>query len=320
MVWAFGDLVLRSARRRRLCVLSSLVAALLAATRLAAQDSAAEHGARSTTIAHKVEGPSELQNLMQLSPRLYSGGEPHAADAFAELARRGIKTIVSVDGARPDVAEAKRHGLRYIHIPIGYDGVDKHAQLSLVRLMREADEPIYVHCHHGKHRGPAAAAVACLAAGEMSREQAIDYLVHAGTGKQYAGLWRDVSGFTPPAANEPLPELVETAKVATLAAAMADLDRAWDRLKLCADADWQTPPDHADLTPAHEALLVYEALRESRRTLTGPRAALAADLKRAEKIAARLRDSLETGDSAAASQQLTALEQSCTQCHAEHRN
>ena len=110
---------------------------------------------------------SSLENLHQLSPTLYSGGEPHGDVAFSKLAELGVRTVVSVDGARPDVAAAKKHGLRYIHIPIGYDGVDPEAQAALTRVVREIEGPVFLHCHHGKHRGPAAAAVMCMAAGDM---------------------------------------------------------------------------------------------------------------------------------------------------------
>lgn len=302
-------------------VLLCLIAALWASAQAAPEPRAPASGeipSAATATDH-----SRLQNLMQVAPGLLSGGEPHTDEAFAELARRGVTTVVSVDGARPDVQAARRHGLRYIHIPIGYDGLDRQAQLALVRVVRDVQGPVYVHCHHGKHRGPAAAAVACRAAGRMTEQQAMAYLTKAGTGKEYSGLWRDVAEFTPPPADAKLPELVAVAQVSSLAGAMADLDRAWDRLKLCAAAGWRTPADHADLTPAHEALLVWEALRESRRTLnTGDAktAGIDANLREAVQMAQRLREALADGDQAAATRSLEALSTSCRTCHAAHRN
>lgn len=271
-------------------------------------------------LPRKATQESRLQHLLCVSPRMLSGGEPHSEEAFAELARRGVKTVVSVDGARPDVEAAQRHGLRYVHVPIGYDGLDEHAQRSLVRVMRDTKGTVYVHCHHGKHRGPAAAAVACLATGDLSPRTALDYLALAGTGKEYAGLWRDVAEFQPPPADASLPELVAVAEVDSLAAAMADLDRAWDRLKLCAAADWQTPRDHADLAAAHEALLVWEALRESRRMTDERHRKLGDDLDAAVQLAQQLRVALAAGDHATAAREFTALSASCTSCHAAHRN
>src|SRR5262249_15241787 len=152
---------------------------------------------------------------------------------FASLAKMGIRTVISVDGARPAVDAAHAHGLRYIHIPIGYDGVPTRAAAALARAVREAEGPIYIHCHHGKHRGPAAAAVACIAARNVSGIDALQILELAGTGKEYPGLWRDVVACTAPSADEKPPELVEVAEVDSLAAAMAGVDRHWDNVKLC---------------------------------------------------------------------------------------
>src|SRR4051794_40365147 len=64
-----------------------------------------------------------LQNLFRVSDRVYSGSSPEGDPGFASLERLGIRTVITVDGAKPDVATAERHGLRYVHLPIGYGGV-----------------------------------------------------------------------------------------------------------------------------------------------------------------------------------------------------
>ncbi len=40
-----------------------------------------------------------------------------------------MKTIISVDGATPNVAMAEKYGMRYVHLPHGYD----EFQLSVVK-------------------------------------------------------------------------------------------------------------------------------------------------------------------------------------------
>jgi protein tyrosine phosphatase (PTP) superfamily phosphohydrolase (DUF442 family) len=261
-----------------------------------------------------------IENLRQLSPKLYSGGEPQGDVAFSKLAEMGVRAIVSVDGAKPDADGAKKHGLRYIHIPIGYDGVDAEAQASLTRVVREIEGPVFLHCHHGKHRGPAAAAVMCLAAGDMTHEKAFEFMKSIGTAPEYEGLWRDVRQFKPLPADAELPELVEVAEVDSLAAAMAVLDRAWDGVKLCQTAGWKTPPGHADIAPPHQALLVWEGLRESRRTLDGADETLAEYMDEAMENAALLRQSLDANRPEEASTAYKKLEASCAKCHAAYRN
>lgn len=262
-----------------------------------------------------------VHNLVRVSERIYSGSEPHGQEGFASLARLGVKTVVSVDGARPQLDEAKKHGLNYVHIPIGYDGIDGEAALALVRVGRESEGPIYIHCHHGQHRGPAAAAVACMAGENRTGKQALKILEVAGTGKQYPGLWRDVEGFEPPVADTVFPDLVEVAEVESFAAAMAKIDRNYDNLKLCQQAGWSVPPDHPDVVPLQESVILKEGFRETTRNLIEDRPA---EFKTWMAEAADLSDLLEAAlrqnDHAAAGEAFQRIDASCKKCHGKYRN
>jgi hypothetical protein len=44
-----------------------------------------------------------LPNAIQLHEQVISGGLPEGDAAFAKLKELGVKTIISVDGARPDL-------------------------------------------------------------------------------------------------------------------------------------------------------------------------------------------------------------------------
>ena len=265
--------------------------------------------------------PDGVHNLQQVSNRIYSGSEPHGEEGFASLEKLGVKTVVSVDGAKPDIELARRHGLRYVHIPIGYDGVPKEAGESLARVVREAESPVYVHCHHGKHRGPAAAAVACVAAGNMNGKEALQILVRAGTSKDYAGLRRNVEAYAPPPRDAKLPELVEIAQVDSLASAMASVDRAFDNLKLLRETKWVVPLDHPDLVPVQEALQLQEGFHEAARTLGSENdEQMKTWLAASEKLATELRTALDANDVNAATEKSKLLEQSCKQCHTKYRD
>jgi protein tyrosine phosphatase (PTP) superfamily phosphohydrolase (DUF442 family) len=258
---------------------------------------------------------------MKVTNRLYSGSEPHGEEGIASLQKLGVKTIVSVDGAKPQVELARQYGMRYVHIPIGYDAIHNEAGQMLARLVREAEGPFYVHCHHGKHRGPAAAAVACIAAGDMSNREAREIMVRAGTSRDYAGLWRDVDAYTPPPADAELPELVEVAEVETFTAAMAQVDRAFDNLKLCRDAKWTVPADHPDIVPSQEALLLQEGLHEAGRTAGEDYdEQFKKWLADSEALAIELRSALEAEDKNLATERALLIEQSCKQCHTRYRD
>ena len=68
---------------------------------------------------------------------------------------------------------------------------------ELAKAVRDLDGPIYIHCHHGKHRSPAGAAVACVAAGSIAPENALGILQAAGTSKEYRGLYDSAERGTP---------------------------------------------------------------------------------------------------------------------------
>lgn len=74
---------------------------------------------------------------------MLSGSSPESDEAFAALSRLRVKTIISVDGAQPDVASAHRHGLRYVHLPHGYGGISTEVQLRLVKAARTLPGPIH---------------------------------------------------------------------------------------------------------------------------------------------------------------------------------
>lgn len=261
-----------------------------------------------------------VENFHEVGSDLSVGGEPVGDAAFRTLAERGVRTVVTVDGARPDVATARRYGLRYVHIPIGYDGVPAEAGLALARVARECDGPVYVHCHHGKHRGPAAAAIIGIACGRLDHESATHLLEQAGTSRDYAGLWRDVAAYVPPPEDAKLPELVEAAEVESLAVTMSRIDHLYDHLQAIESAGWRTPADHPDLVPRHEATLLLEAFRESARLLPPDRAVLRPGLAGAEALATDLAAALKDGDSPTATAKLATLKASCTACHRRYRD
>lgn len=206
-------------------------------------------------------------NIIAFTPLLISGAVPENTADFALLANHKIKTIISVDGATPDVEEAKRFGIRYVHLPIGYHGIDKERQMEIARAVRDLPGPVYLHCHHGKHRGPAAAASAAVALGMLPNEQAITLMKHAGTSPSYAGLYQCVSDLkkVPDAELDMAPTLFpETAPVPGFVKAMSQVSHAYDHLKQVRDADWQVPQDHPDLVPLAEAGKLENLLRALR--------------------------------------------------------
>jgi protein tyrosine phosphatase (PTP) superfamily phosphohydrolase (DUF442 family) len=273
-----------------------------------------------------------VENAYRLGPRLYSGGEPRGEEAFAALKALGIKTAISVDGATPDAETARKYGIRYVHLPVGYDGIPREQAVRIIKAVRTLPGPVFVHCHHGKHRGPAAVAVCGLANEGWTEEQAVSWLERAGTAPDYRGLYGAARGFAPPTADElerAGDAFSERAKVPAFVEMMVRVDGHWDRLKAIQKADLKPPADHPDVDPAHEAFQLTELFREASR-LSEVRArgeVFARSLETAERQAESLRQALrkfaeQPGERSrrAAEAAFAAVSRACTGCHARHRD
>lgn len=206
-----------------------------------------------------------LPNLVQVHSKVISGGLPEGEAAFQELQRLGVETVISVDGAKPDVATAAKYGLRYVHLPHGYDGVPDERVMELAKAVRDIEGTIYVHCHHGKHRSPVAASVACVSAGMTPPAEGLAVLRLAGTSPHYRGLFASARNAKPiekALLDKFTVEFRETVDVPPLAEAMVAMEHSFERLKTVASAGWRKPAKHPDLEPAHEALLLREQFTE----------------------------------------------------------
>ena len=287
-------------------------------------------GCGSSAPVPPASGPSSvevegLHNVYRLSDRLYSGSDPRGDAGFAALHALGVKTIISVDGATPDVPAAGRHGMRYVHVPVAYDGIPREKAWRIAKAARDLPGPVYVHCHHGQHRGPAAAACVLLALDPgFTREAAAAWLKQAGTDPRYRGLVELPRTLPPPAAADldAMPaDFPQVVAVPDLTRLMVAIDARWDHLKAAKAAGWKTPPEHPDIDPPHEAVQLAELYREAGRMpdVTSRGGEFLALLREAESAAGELEGALRDnhGVAQAAFERSQAL---CTKCHDRCRN
>lgn len=285
---------------------------------------AAAQGETTNAPAQPLEIPG-VHNAFRATEGIYSGSQPEGDEAFAALARLGVKTIVSVDGSQPDATAARKHGLRYVHLPYGYDGIPTNRVAELAKLAAETTGPFFVHCHHGKHRGPAAVAIMCEAGAGWTTNQAVAWLREAGTATDYPGLYRAAQEFIKPTPAQlaAVKELPEVARTSSLVEAMLAIEEHFEHLKLSLQAGWKTPPGHADISPAHEATLLWEQFRELARgedpasRSEDYRGKLAEAEQQADALRQRLREPLV---SPAADVAFKQLGQNCAACHQKYRN
>lgn len=255
-----------------------------------------------------------IENLRQVAPGILSGGQPEGEAAFRALSRRGVKVMISVDGAAPNLELAHQFGLRYVHVPIGYDQIKPQSRADLVEATKTAGGPVFLHCHHGQHRGPAAAAYCGMAMGTLTASQALDVLQVAGTKPDYTGLWDAVRKFEPP--QLPAGPLVEIAEVEPLTAAMVRIDHYWvgidEQVNTGQIADW---PQFTRV-----ALLLSEEFRELPRTSPSAVADFNARLQIAIEATEELHAAAEKQDLVMLKAVHVQVLQSCIDCHAAYRD
>jgi len=245
-----------------------LLLALGAGAAIAASEQPAAKNQLQPAVLEKLDA-RHLPNALQVHPKVISGGQPEGEAGFAELKELGIKTIVSVDGAKPDVELAKKYGLRYVHLPHGYDGIPEERVEELAKAVRDLPGPIYIHCHHGKHRSPAAASAACVGAGLIDPQDARQVLVVAGTSESYRGLYQTAQNakrIDDKQLDTLKADFPTVAKLPPMAQAMVGVEHASDHLKLFAANKWQPIKDRPALEPDHEALILREHFTELLRT------------------------------------------------------
>ena len=270
-----------------------------------------------------------LHNNVSYHEGFVSGSVPEGDAGFDTLAAMGVKTIISVDGMTPDVERARERGIRYIHLPIGYNGFSNARRLELTRATRDAlvDGPVFIHCHHGKHRSAGAAAAVAVGLGWMNADESVARMKVSGTAPNYTGLYACAANATlvgAGALDAVHGNFPEVSKPAGLVQGMLDIDEAFENLKAIEKAGWAVPTDHPDLVPVAEA----GRLAETYRTL----AALPSIAQRSAEFVAMLRDANAKGQAleemlaagGADNEKLTAglkeIGETCKACHSVYRD
>lgn len=275
---------------------------------------------------HHLELP-HLPNTVRLHPKVLSGGSPNGIAGFRVLAKLGVKTIISVDGLKPDVKSAKAAGLRYVHLPHGYDGIKPARVRELAKAVYELPGPIYIHCHHGKHRSPAAAVSACISLGYLPPKVGVRTLELAGTSQNYSGLYRSVRNtrkLTIATIKTTEVQFCETVEPPPIVEVMTQLERIIERLEKHQNRMWKPAKSDPDNTAAHDALLLQELFTELSRdpTVKQRDVDFRNHLTRSDSSVKKLHQSLTSSkpNHKAATKSLMSIRANCADCHRKFRN
>jgi protein tyrosine phosphatase (PTP) superfamily phosphohydrolase (DUF442 family) len=273
-----------------------------------------------------------VHHFFRLSDTILSGAEPAGQLGLETLADLGVKTIVSVDGKAPAAEAARALGMRYVHIPIQYKGITPNEMARLAKTFRELDAPFYVHCFHGKHRGPAGAAVGRVVRDGTDRETAIaEMRQYAGTSKKYEGLYRSIAARNIPASDLTAAfafDFPAIQRPGGIVGVMVTTARTHDTLFDLRENAWAPLADRPDLDARNEAHKLSEAFAAGAELdeVTSKPTDFTAIWQDATEHSAALTRALErvyAGHAQAvdeADRHFEAVRDACSRCHATYRN
>jgi len=89
--------------------------------------------------------------------KIWRGGQPKNEEDYLQLKKQGIKTIINL---RWDISveeskkQAHKHGFKFINVPMkATDQPDeKNVNKVLNALRNPSNQPVFLHCQHGKDR------------------------------------------------------------------------------------------------------------------------------------------------------------------------
>lgn len=138
-----------------------------------------------------------VKNVYRLSPRIITGGQPDSEAGFSELQKLGVKTIVSVTDRTPNEEVAKKHGMKYAHVPMNYEGVSTEQRERILAAATQSSGSVYIHCNSGRNRGATAAAICMIGAEGISNKDAISWMKMRGVDEEKQKLYESVRNYKP---------------------------------------------------------------------------------------------------------------------------
>lgn len=108
-------------------------------------------------IAQEVVKHKELPRFHRINEKLYRGAQPRRGGLML-LRRLGVKTVINLRGSNEETRSEEQHartlGLNYFNVPLGRIGRPSDAKVQRVLAILNAPEnqPVFVHCNHGRDR------------------------------------------------------------------------------------------------------------------------------------------------------------------------
>ena len=130
-----------------------------------------------------------VENFYQVAPGLYRSAQP-SAEAFKELEKFGIVTVINLREKHSDAPLIQNTGLRLIEVPTNTWEMGDNEVIAVLNLIKNEPRPILVHCRHGADRTGLMMAVYRIIFEGWTREAALEELRDGGYG--YHRIWTNI--------------------------------------------------------------------------------------------------------------------------------
>ena len=141
---------------------------------------------------------SQTHNFYQISNDVYRSEQPDTA-MISELKNHQIGTIINLRAKDADSLVFKNENFNLVHIPINTWAIDRQDLLEVIqqiKLAKQNDQRVLLHCYHGSDRTGASVAMYRIIFENLAIDDAVKEMKHGGYG--YHIIWKNIDRlFTP---------------------------------------------------------------------------------------------------------------------------
>ena len=124
---------------------------------------------------------ANLTNFFQIDAKVYRSAQPDAK-GFQELQKRGIRNVLSFRDQHSDSNGARGTSLKLFRIQMESGEIRTSQVVEALRIIKNADGPVLVHCWHGADRTGLISAMYRIVFQGWTKQDAVDELMHGGFG------------------------------------------------------------------------------------------------------------------------------------------